>query len=280
MPPMPLPTRTWQAPGHPLLLEFPVPVLNAIRVLVRRQFDTRDAPSGDARGAVLGCRGGDTIRITGVTPLQYPVAVDSAQVVGWYALRSAKEICLAEEDLEFMRRPGADHREVVFIFRPVQKDAVRVGIFFRECNGTIRSASSYREFLLTPSDSPDKLIRQESSRPKTQGDKIRGLLSRRTAGSEQRWTSLVFAPLLAAILILIVIIEIIGIRTESNYTPEPHLPVSSNASAADRALVRENKSLTAELQARRDHDRRLELLIRELRDRAASTVRKRPGKKP
>src|SRR5260370_6543356 len=72
--------------------------------------------------------------------------------VGWYHSHTRSEIFLSQSDIDLYDRYFGEQWQVAMVLRPSEAEPVRVGFFFREEGGYIRSDSSYQEFAVDPEE--------------------------------------------------------------------------------------------------------------------------------
>src|SRR5262249_2173152 len=68
--------------------------------------------------------------------------------VGWYHPHTRSEIFLSESDIDLYDRYFSEPWQIAMVLRPSDLEPVRIGFFFREEDGYIRSDSSYEEFAV------------------------------------------------------------------------------------------------------------------------------------
>ncbi|HUQ95501.1 MAG TPA: Mov34/MPN/PAD-1 family protein [Bryobacteraceae bacterium] len=167
----------WNVPGLTPVIEYSRVVLNEILVKVVDAFDTYLAGGYEVGGVLLGHREGDTIRILAFRPIEVTpprpsfvlsksdeqrltVLLDSIasdpdlrgmEAVGWYHSHTRSEIFLSEADVEIYDRHFPEPWQVAMVIHPSDLEPVRIGFFFRETDGFIRTDQSYHEFV---ADSP------------------------------------------------------------------------------------------------------------------------------
>src|SRR5580698_4076521 len=77
-------------------------------------------------------------------------AGNSLRPVGWYHSHTRSEIFLSDADQEIHRRFFPEPWQVALVLKPHTFEPTRGGFFFREPDGSMRGAASYREFRLDP----------------------------------------------------------------------------------------------------------------------------------
>jgi proteasome lid subunit RPN8/RPN11 len=79
-------------------------------------------------------------------------ALRGLEPLGWYHSHTRSEVCLSEEDLEIYNRYFPHPWQVAMVVRPAHFGPARVGFFFREPDGSVQAAASYREFTVRPAE--------------------------------------------------------------------------------------------------------------------------------
>lgn len=330
--------RMWEVPGHSIQISFSEAFLDALRVTARLQLSRPDYSTVEAKKGLLLGESGPPIRPEESLPLGAAVSDHEGRaVVGWYALRRSTELNLLDEDIKHLTRTPAGDSEFGLLIRPVDGEAVRIAVFFREENGNVRAGSSYRELLvLPPKESPSSPVAAAlATAPKPKPTVVREsraaqppsprvltlslnsptlamaapLETAAKSPAARRLGSLVLASLLASILVMITFLEFYGFRgaTASPANPvapatkpvptvirpgavalQPATPVVRTKAAAisdvddvlgkNRQLTANAERLTGELAAQRDHNRRMEMLVDELRERRSQGPARTPAR--
>ncbi|MCC6393056.1 MAG: hypothetical protein IT167_20825 [Bryobacterales bacterium] len=164
----------WSVPGLVPVIEYSRPVLNDILTHVLDAFDTYLAGGYEVGGVLFGQHKNGLVRIQAFRPLDIqpprPVfvlsnsdqqrfdalikshtsdpALQGMVPVGWYHSHTRDEIFLSEGDIEIYDRHLAEPWQVAMVLRPSDLEPVRVGFFFRESDGYIRTDQSYQEFAV------------------------------------------------------------------------------------------------------------------------------------
>lgn len=279
--------RIWQVPGHDLRIEFRESFLETLRAAARLQFSSGAVRVVIQRGALLGSTYDSPthdaiIRLDGSAPLGARLSAEEQDsIVGWYAFRTAKENSLSTEDLTYLNRPSTDPREIALIVRPAENEAVRVGVFFREDSGNIRLTSSFREILVEP-------LRVEPPRAAPGAvpeatPRLQAPVPIAESHSSKGWGLFALASIVGTILSMIAFIELHAPGPPLQ-TPPLHGAPASRVNAGDSARTNEQltsdaQRLKAELEAQRNHNRRLEIFLEELRERDAGRVIDNPPEK-
>jgi hypothetical protein len=74
----------------------------------------------------------------------------SRQPVGWYHSHTRSEIFLSDADQDLHNRFFPEPWQVALVLKPHTFEPMRGGFFFREPDGSMRGAATYREFQLDP----------------------------------------------------------------------------------------------------------------------------------
>ena len=168
---------TWSAPGLFFRIEYSPAVLDEIRMTAVEGYHRVPHGGVETGGILFGTRIKNGVRIKAWRPIacEYakgPSFVLSAQdetglvemlkswrshpdlanlePAGWYRAHTRSEILLPDSDLAFFNRFFPQPWQVCLIVRPASFAPTRAGFFFREGDGSIRTQSSYREFVLAP----------------------------------------------------------------------------------------------------------------------------------
>lgn len=232
--------RIWQVPGHDVRIEFRESVLEALRITALKQLATGAKSFAEKRGELFGTREGATIHPNCAGLLSSQPTLETANsVVGWYAIRTAKDIFLSEEDVKYLNQNSGNSGNVALIVRPGTVDAsIRIGVFFREADGHIRSASSYGELLVkapTPPALPMPLKPVRPNHPQSSALELEAArsvvpISTQTPVSRRlpnHRVPLAVGSLVAAIFVMITYIEIRAM----NKRPKPQTAPSARPAA-------------------------------------------------
>jgi proteasome lid subunit RPN8/RPN11 len=168
---------TWEPPECPLLIEYAPAVLDEIRLRVVDAFFSLPRGGAEIGGILFGLQARTTVRIEAFRPMEcehamgptfvlsdkdqarLKIQLDEAdrdpllhgmEVVGWYHSHTRSEIFLSNLDLEIYNRFFPKPWQVALVMRPAGMKPTRAGFFFRGRDGSVRSSSSYREFIVRP----------------------------------------------------------------------------------------------------------------------------------
>lgn len=173
----------WTVPGHDLSIEYSRLVLSGILTEVVDAFDAYLSGGFEVGGVLLGRFENNRVHILAHRPLQIrpprPSFVLSGQdekqleellrsapaetaltgmvPVGWYHSHTRSEIFLSESDMEIYDRFFPHPWQVAMVLHPSELEPVRVGFFFRESDGFVRTDQSYQEFAVEPPPRPLRL---------------------------------------------------------------------------------------------------------------------------
>jgi len=171
-------TSTWEVKGHRLRIQYSLAVLEQIRCAVVDAFYALPRGGIEIGGVLFGTREDNVVRISAFRGLACEHAMGPAFVlsekdeaalrdllrapendrslegllpVGWYHSHTRSEVSISDQDLAVYDRYFAEPWQVALVLRPYKTGPTRAGFFFREADGTVRTESSHREFLLFPS---------------------------------------------------------------------------------------------------------------------------------
>jgi proteasome lid subunit RPN8/RPN11 len=162
----------WSAPERPFGIEYSTRVLDDIRLAVTDAFFSLPRGGAEIGGVLLGTEENGRVAITESVPLPCEHAYGPSFVlsprdhvsltellaelktkpksipVGWWHSHTRSEIFLSDADQEIHNRFFPEPWQVALVLKPHTFHPMRAGFFFREKDGSIRGASSYREFVL------------------------------------------------------------------------------------------------------------------------------------
>lgn len=167
--------QTWTVPECPFTVEYSTRVLDDIRLSVVDAFFSLPRGGAEIGGILLGEFAGDRISVQDYQALDCEHATGPSftlsardqeqlaemvakangegsgpRVVGWYHSHTRSGIFLSEADQEIHQRFFPEPWQVALVIKPHTFEPARGGFFFREADGSIRGAASYREFVLEP----------------------------------------------------------------------------------------------------------------------------------
>lgn len=161
----------WTSSQCPFAIEYLPQVTEEIRMAVETAFYALPHGGLEIGGILLGSYTSERVVISAFRPLQcehafgptfrltasdhsrLSIAVEEAQaagqtVVGWYHSHTRSEVFLSKDDLELHYYHFKEPWQVALVLKPVALKPMSCGFFFRETDGTIHGAGSYREFQL------------------------------------------------------------------------------------------------------------------------------------
>ena len=162
----------WSAPERPFGIEYSTRVLDDIRLAVTDAFFSLPRGGAEIGGVLLGTEENGRVTITESVPFPCEHAYGPSFVlsprdhvaltellgtlktnpkatpVGWWHSHTRSEIFLSDADQEIHNRFFPEPWQVALVLKPHTFHPTRAGFFFREKDGSIRGASSYREFVL------------------------------------------------------------------------------------------------------------------------------------
>jgi proteasome lid subunit RPN8/RPN11 len=164
--------KTWRIPQCPFVIQCSAVVLDQIR----REVDAARNLSGgeqETGGVLFGIHEPGRICIVDCKPLQCEHAVgpgfvlseedekhlakllsapgsnlNGVQALGWYHSHIRSRIFLSERDLLIHSRYFAGPYQIALVVHPRSDGTARVGVFFRESSGEMRTESSYEAFSI------------------------------------------------------------------------------------------------------------------------------------
>jgi hypothetical protein len=169
--------ESWSTHAVALTIEYPVEVMEEIRVAV---FDgLRQLGHGglEVGGVLFGARRTDSIRLLTWRPILCEHAqgpsfllsprdrvglervvelaksdpdLKGLQPLGWFLSHARSDIFLTTSDLEIYNDFFPEPWQVTLVLRPTSSGNTRAGFFLREADGSLRLESSYREFAIEP----------------------------------------------------------------------------------------------------------------------------------
>ncbi|MEX2262776.1 MAG: hypothetical protein WD696_12540 [Bryobacteraceae bacterium] len=152
-------------------------MLEQIRRSVHDGFYSMPRGGLEVGGVLFGTRDGSTVRIEAfrTTPCQHAfgpsftlsesdrrelaVVLERARAdallagfesLGWYHSHTRSDIHLSPQDVEIYNRFFPSPWQIALVLRPEHSGATRLGFFFREADGNLRTVASYREYQLEP----------------------------------------------------------------------------------------------------------------------------------
>ena len=172
---------SWSTPEIQLTIEYPLEVLDEIRAAVCDGLQQLSHGGLEVGGVLFGARRENTLRILTWRPISCEHAhgpslrlsardrIDLARLMevaktdsdlaglqpaGWFLSHARSDIFLSQSDLETFHGFFAEPWQVTLVLRPSRSGAARAGFFLREADGSLRSESSYKDFVVEPLHRP------------------------------------------------------------------------------------------------------------------------------
>jgi len=167
---------SWTAGPGSVTIEYSNAVLDEIRLRAAEGYQRMRHGGVEVGGVLFGARRAGVLRVLAVRPIECEYSngprfglskrdetqlaelltvsggdpeLAGMEALGFYHSHTREEICLANADLEIFNRFFPLPSQVALVVRPANLAPTRAGFFFREEDGTMRTASSYREFHLS-----------------------------------------------------------------------------------------------------------------------------------
>jgi hypothetical protein len=163
----------WTSGQCPFQIEFDSTAMDDIRLAVVDAFFSLPRGGAEIGGILLGEYAPGRLTISGYQALECEHAFGpsfalspndlirladmirstpggGADVVGWYHSHTRSEILLSDADLEIHNRYFPEPWQVALVMKPSAFKPARVGFFFRDSGGRIRTDSAWEEFELQP----------------------------------------------------------------------------------------------------------------------------------
>jgi len=166
---------TWSVPQCSFRIEYSPAVMDEIRLEVIAAFFSVPRGGLETGGLLLGNYEEQRVVITDYVPLECEHALGPSftlsqndegrlrellaaaranpagrRPVGWYHSHTRSEIFLSAADQELHRHYFLEPWQVALVLRPHTILPTRAAFFFREADGSIHGAASYREMVLDP----------------------------------------------------------------------------------------------------------------------------------
>jgi len=167
---------SWTAGPGSVTIEYSNAVLDEIRLRAAEGYQRMRHGGVEVGGVLFGARRAGVLRVLAVRPIECEYSngprfglskrdetqlaelltvsggdpeLAGMEALGFYLSHTREEICLSDADLEIFNRFFPLPSQVALVVRPANLAPTRAGFFFREEDGTMRTASSYREFQLS-----------------------------------------------------------------------------------------------------------------------------------
>ena len=174
-----------------MTIEYPLEVLDEIRAAVCDGLQQLSHGGLEVGGVLFGVRRENTLRIMTWRPISCEHAhgpslrlsardrIDLARLMevaktdsdltglqpaGWFLSHARSDIFLTESDLEIFHGFFPEPWQVTLVLRPSRSGAARAGFFLREADGSLRSESSYKDFVAEPLHHPGEPADQSGRR--------------------------------------------------------------------------------------------------------------------
>jgi hypothetical protein len=172
---------SWSTPEIQLTIEYPLEVLDEIRAAVCDGLQQLAHGGLEVGGVLFGVRRENTTRILTWRPISCEHAqgpslrlsardrIDLARLLevaktdsdlaglqpaGWFLSHARSDIFLTQSDQEIFHGFFPEPWQVTLVLRPSKSGAARAGFFLREADGSLRSESSYKDFVAEPLHNP------------------------------------------------------------------------------------------------------------------------------
>ncbi len=172
---------SWSAPQVPLTIEYPLEVMDEIRAAAWDGLQQLVHGGLEVGGVLFGVRRDNSIRLLTWRPIPCEHAdgpslrlaprdrlnltrlleaarndpdLKGLQPIGWFLSHSRSDIFLSASDLEIYSGFFPEPWQVTLVVRPSKAGSARAGFFVREADGSLRSESSYQDFLVEPLHRP------------------------------------------------------------------------------------------------------------------------------
>ncbi len=161
---------TWSVPECPFTIETSARVLDDIRLTIMDAFFSLPRGGAEIGGILLGTFQNGRLVITDYAALDCEHAYGpsftlsppdegrltrllsahandpgGARPVGWYHSHTRSEIFLSDADLKIHQTYFPESWQVALVMKPHTLQPARIGFFFREADGSVHAAASYRE---------------------------------------------------------------------------------------------------------------------------------------
>ncbi len=168
---------SWMVQGHPVRIEYSSALIEEICTAAIEGLWRMRRGGVEVGGVLFGTHRGQQVHILAFRPMacehacgpsftvsekdlrgleelleaaRHDGTLRGLEPVGWYHSHTRSEIFLSAEDLDFYYRYFPEPWQVAMVIRPAQFGPSRVGFFFREADGSVRSEASYLEFSVKP----------------------------------------------------------------------------------------------------------------------------------
>ena len=173
--------ETWSAPQAPLVIEYPVDLMDELRAAACDSSQHFPRGGLEVGGVLFGARKETRIRVhtwrpiacehaygpafvlsqkdrAGLSNLLDSVTTDPdlrwLQPVGWFVSHTRTAVCLSAAEVEIHSQFFPWSWQAALVLHPERLGVCCAGFFVRDAAGGLRSDSSYREFSIRPLDRP------------------------------------------------------------------------------------------------------------------------------
>jgi proteasome lid subunit RPN8/RPN11 len=163
----------WAIEGHPVHISYSGPLTESVWQAAWEGLQKVPRRGLEVGGVLFGTRDGDHISIREWRPISCEHAkgpgfelsskdeeelkalldtprADGFEPLGWFHSHTREGIALTRTDLDLYNRFFPAPWQVALVLRPHLHEPMRGGFFIRETDGSIRSESSYKEFIVEP----------------------------------------------------------------------------------------------------------------------------------
>jgi proteasome lid subunit RPN8/RPN11 len=182
----------WSEPQCPFTIEYSARTLDDIRLAVMDAFFSLPRGGAEIGGILLGTFDGNRLSIHEHAALDCehafgpsftisrndearlrellanaPAEHAGLQVVGWYHSHTRSGIFFSDADLEIHKRFFPEPWQVAVVMKPHTFETARIGFFFHERDGRMRTEAAYEELVL-PAQPMGQVVRGVPSAPVAQ----------------------------------------------------------------------------------------------------------------
>jgi len=172
---------SWSAPEVAWTIEYPLEVMNEIRAYACNELLRLSHGGAEVGGVMYGSRQAGSIRILTWRPIACEYADGEAlqlshadrmnlavqleaarrnsdlkdlRPVGWFVSHPRGGVAMNESDLEIHSGFFPESSQVTLVIHPTGAGRAEAGFFARAADGSVRSESSYKNFVLEPVEAP------------------------------------------------------------------------------------------------------------------------------
>ena len=168
---------SWSAPEVPWKIEYPPEVMDQIRAYACDSLLQLSHGGRDVGGVLFGLQrqgviriltwrritceyvDGETMRLSHRDRMNLAVEFEAARInpelkefrpVGWFVSHPGGGVAMTPEDLETFSGFFPESWQLTLVLHPTEGGRADAGFFLREADGSVRSQTSYRNFILEP----------------------------------------------------------------------------------------------------------------------------------